>query len=304
MVDLPTTEIIEPFNIIMGWRVIIVNTHSKLSYQNNHLIFKSSTKSEMIHLSEIDLLICETTDISITTMLLKKLADENILTIFCDEKRLPSSQMLPYYGRHDSSLQLTRQISWLEDKKSDVWTDIIAQKIINQANHLSQLTFDDTASAIHVLLDALEPFDPSNREGHSARIYFNKLFGNDFTRDANNDINAGLDYGYTLLMSVFAREIVKMGCMTQLGLKHSNQFNDFNLASDIMEPFRIIVDQIVYGHRNKKFGEIRRELFEMFATKYVYGRQEMFLTNIASDYTKRVIAMMNGESDKIPVFRI
>ena len=288
----------------MGWRVIIVNTHSKLSYQNNHLIFKSSSKSEMIHLSEIDLLICETTDISITTMLLKKLADENILTIFCDEKRLPSSQMLPYYGRHDSSLQLTRQISWLEDKKSDVWTDIIAQKIINQANHLSQLTFDDTASAIHVLLDALEPFDPSNREGHSARIYFNKLFGNDFTRDANNDINAGLDYGYTLLMSVFAREIVKMGCMMQLGLKHSNQFNDFNLASDIMEPFRIIVDQIVYGHRNKKFGEIRRELFEMFATKYVYGRQEMFLTNIASDYTKRVIAMMNGDSDKIPVFRI
>ena len=288
----------------MGWRVIIVNTHSKLSYQNNHLIFKSSTKSEMIHLSEIDLLICETTDISITTMLLKKLADENILTIFCDEKRLPSSQMLPYYGRHDSSLQLTRQISWQDDKKSDVWTDIIAQKIINQANHLSQLTFDDSATAIHVLLDALEPFDPSNREGHSARIYFNKLFGNDFTRDDNNDINAGLDYGYTLLMSVFAREIVKMGCMTQLGLKHSNQFNDFNFASDIMEPFRIIVDQIVYAHRHKKFGEIRRELFEMFATKYVYDNQEMFLTNIASDYTKRVIAMMNGESDKIPVFRI
>ncbi|WP_312185490.1 type II CRISPR-associated endonuclease Cas1 [Pseudolactococcus raffinolactis] len=288
----------------MGWRVIIVNTHSKLSYQNNHLIFKSSSKSEMIHLSEIDLLICETTDISITTMLLKKLADENILTIFCDDKRLPSSQILPYYGRHDSSLQLTRQISWQDDKKSDVWTDIIAQKIINQANHLSQLTFDDSASAIHVLLDALEPFDPSNREGHSARIYFNKLFGNDFTRDANNDINAGLDYGYTLLMSVFASEIVKMGCITQLGLKHSNQFNDFNFASDIMEPFRIIVDQIVYAHRHKKFGEIRRELFEMFAIKYVYGRQEMFLTNIASDYTKRVIAMMNGESEKIPVFRI
>ena len=288
----------------MGWRVIIVNTHSKLSYQNNHLIFKSSTKSEMIHLSEIDLLICETTDISITTMLLKKLADENILTIFCDEKRLPSSQMLPYYGRHDSSLQLTRQISWQDGKKSEVWTDIIAQKIINQANHLTQLTFDDSAAAIHVLLDALQPFDPSNREGHSARIYFNKLFGNDFTRDDNNDINAGLDYGYTLLMSVFAREIVKMGCMTQLGLKHSNQFNDFNLASDIMEPFRIIVDQIVYANRHKKFGEIRRELFEMFAIKYVYGRQEMFLTNIASDYTKRVITMMNGESEKIPVFRI
>lgn len=237
-------------------------------------------------------------------MLLKKLADENILTIFCDEKRLPSSQMLPFYGRHDSSLQLARQIAWQEDKKSDIWTDIIAQKIINQANHLSHLTFDDSSLSIHRLLDTLEPFDPSNREGHAARTYFNKLFGNDFTRDDNSDINAGLDYGYTLLMSVFAREIVKMGCMTQLGLKHTNQFNDFNLASDIMEPFRILVDQIVYTHRHQKFGEIKRELFELFATKYVYGNQEMFLTNIASDYTKRVISAMNGETHSIPVFRI
>lgn len=288
----------------MGWRVIIVNTHSKLSYQNNHLIFKSSTKSEMIHLSEIDVLICETTDISITTMLLKRLADENILTIFCDDKRLPSSQLQSYYGRHDSSLQLMRQIAWKEDKKCDVWTAIIEQKMINQANHLTYLLFDDTAHAIHALLETLEPFDPTNREGHTARIYFNKLFGNDFTRDADNAINAGLDYGYTLLMSVFAREIVKSGCMSQLGLKHINQFNAFNLASDIMEPFRVIVDQIVYDNRNKKFGEIKRELFEMFASTYVYGRQEMFLTNIANDYTKRVISVMNEESTKIPVFRI
>lgn len=288
----------------MGWRVVIVNAHSKLSYQNHHLIFKSSTKSEMIHLSEIDVLICETTDISITTMLLKKIADENILTIFCDEKRLPSSQLLPFYGRHDSSLQLSRQITWQEAKKSDVWTAIIAQKIINQANHLTQLTFDKSAAALHRLLEALEPFDPSNREGHSARIYFNQLFGNDFTRDDNSDINAGLDYGYTLIMSVFAREIVKMGCLTQLGLKHANQFNDFNLASDIMEPFRIIVDQIIYEHRHLKFGEMKRELFDMFARQYVYNNQEMFLTNIASDYTKRVIAMMNGETAQMPVFRI
>ncbi|GFH39867.1 type II CRISPR-associated endonuclease Cas1 [Pseudolactococcus insecticola] len=288
----------------MGWRVIVVNTHSKLSYQNNHLMFRSSTKSEVIHLSEIDVLICETTDISITTMLLKKLADENILTIFCDDKRLPSSQMLPYYGRHDSSLQLSRQIAWQDTKKSAVWTEIIAQKIINQANHLTQLTFDASATAINNLLDTLEPFDPSNREGHAARIYFNRLFGNDFTRDDNNDINAGLDYGYTLLMSVFAREIVKSGCMTQLGLKHVNQFNDFNLASDIMEPFRILVDQIVYQHRHKHFAEIKRELFELFATTFVYDQKEMYLTNIASDYTKRVIAALNGEDTTVPVFRI
>lgn len=288
----------------MGWRTVIVNEHSKLSYKNNHLIFKSSTKSEMIHLSEIDMLLCETCDISITTMLLKRLSDENILTIFCDDKRLPSSQILPYYGRHDSSLQLSRQISWQEEVKATVWTEIIAQKIINQGNHLSQLTFDQSSLKLQRLLDDLQPFDPTNREGHAARMYFNTLFGNDFARDDSNDINAGLDYGYTLLMSIFAREIVKSGSLTQLGLKHSNQFNDFNLASDIMEPFRIIVDQIVYEHRNKKFGEIRRELFEMFAQTYVYRKKEMYLTNIASDYTKRVVSVLNGETVEIPIFRI
>lgn len=111
-----------------GWRTVVVNTHSKLSYKNNHLIFKDSYQTEMIHLSEIDILIMETTDIVLSTMLIKRLGDENILVIFCDDKRLPTAMLMPYYARHDSSLQLSRQMSWIEDVKADVWTSIIAQK--------------------------------------------------------------------------------------------------------------------------------------------------------------------------------
>ena len=77
-----------------GWRTIVVNTHSKLSYKNNHLIFRNSYKTEMIHLSEIDILLLETTDIVLTTMLVKRLVDENILVIFCDDKRLPTAFVL------------------------------------------------------------------------------------------------------------------------------------------------------------------------------------------------------------------
>ena len=54
-----------------GWRTVVVNIHSKLSYKNNHLIFRNSYKTEMIHLSEIDILLLETTDIVLTTMLVK-----------------------------------------------------------------------------------------------------------------------------------------------------------------------------------------------------------------------------------------
>ncbi|WP_179203774.1 MULTISPECIES: type II CRISPR-associated endonuclease Cas1 [Vagococcus] len=289
---------------MMGWRTLVINKHSKISYKNNHLIFKSIDQSEMIHLSEIDMLILETTDISITTMLIKRLIDENILILFCDDKRLPIGKLLPFYARHDSSLQLTKQVNWSVDRKAIVWTEIINQKIKNQSIYLAACDFNEKSQAIAKLKSELQLFDPTNREGHAARIYFNTLFGNDFTREANNDINAGLNYGYTLLLSIFSRELVLTGCMTQFGLKHANQFNDFNLASDIMEPFRPIVDNIIYTYRDTPFRTMKKRLFDIFSDTYSYNEKEMYLTNIASDYTKKVIKVLNEETEGVPEFRI
>lgn len=288
----------------MGWRTVIVNTHSKLSYKNNHLIFKDATRTEMIHLSEVDILLLETTDIVLSTMLIKRLVDENILVIFCDDKRLPTAHLMPYYARHDSSLQLSKQIDWEEAVKAEVWTHIISQKILNQSIYLSACGFIEKSQSVMNLYHSLELFDPSNREGHSARIYFNTLFGKDFNRELDNDINASLDYGYTLLLSMFAREVVLSGCMTQFGLKHANQFNQFNLASDIMEPFRPIIDQIVYENRNHSFVKIKRELFTIFSDTFQYNNKEMYLTNIVSDYTKKVIKALNNKGKGVPEFRI
>ena len=288
----------------MGWRTVVVNTHSKLSYKNNHLIFKDATRTEMIHLSEVDILLLETPEIVLSTMLIKRLVDENILVIFCDDKRLPTAHLMPYYARHDSSLQLSKQIDWEEAVKAEVWTHIISQKIINQSIYLSECGFIEKSQSVMNLYHSLELFDPSNREGHSARIYFNTLFGNDFNRELDNEINTSLDYGYTLLLSMFAREVVLSGCMTQLGLKHANQFNQFNLASDIMEPFRPIIDQIVYENRNHSFVKIKRELFTIFSDTFQYNNKEMYLTNIVSDYTKKVIKALNNKGKGVPEFRI
>lgn len=288
----------------MGWRTVVVNTHSKLSYKNNHLVFKDASRTEIIHLSEIDILLLETTDIVLTTMLVKRLIDENVLVIFCDDKRLPTAHLMPFYARHDSSLQLARQVEWSEAIKARVWTRIIAQKILNQSDFLRAHGFFEKAESIREFYDHLEVLDPSNREGHSARVYFNALFGNDFTRELDTNVNAALDYGYTLLMSMFAREIVVSGCMTQFGLKHANQFNSFNFASDIMEPFRFLIDSIVYENRNKEFKLIKRELFTIFSNTYRYRDKEMFLSNIVSDYTKKVIKSLNTDGEGVPEFRI
>ena len=288
----------------MGWRTIVVNTHSKLSYKNNHLIFKDASRTELIHLSEVDILLLETTDIVLSTMLIKRLVDENILVIFCDDKRLPTAYLMPYYGRHDSSLQLSRQIAWNEDVKAEIWTTIIAQKILNQAFYLGSCGFLEKSQSVIDLYHGLDLFDPNNREGHAARIYFNTLFGNDFNREQDSDVNAALNYGYTLILSMFAREIVLSGCMTQFGLKHANQFNQFNLASDIMEPFRPIIDRIVYENRNSSFVKIKRELFTIFSDTFHYNDKDMYLSNIISDYTKKVIQALNQPEKGVPEFRI
>lgn len=288
--------------INMGWRTVVVNTHSKLSYRNNHLIFKSSMKIEMIHLSEIDIILLETTDITLTTMLVKRLMDENILVIFCDDKRLPKARLESYSGRHDSSLQLGKQLIWNPDIKMKTWTSIIHQKIINQGLFLERIGARTKAESIFRLATELEPLDPSNREGHAARIYFGTLFGKTFTRKKDSEINGALDYGYSLVMSMFARELVVAGCMTQFGLKHANQFNEYNLASDIMEPFRPVVDEVVYEYQTESFETIKRALLNIFNEPIQYGKNQVYLTNIVSDYTKKVVRVLNCECDTIPEF--
>lgn len=288
----------------MGWRTIIVNKHSKLSYKNNHLVFKSVDQHEMIHLSEIDVLLLETADITITTMLLNRLINYNILVLFCNSERLPVAKLLPFYARHDSSLQLKKQIEWEEEIKAEVWTEIISQKILNQAKFLEEKDFLEKSGSILILHNKLEMMDTTNREGHAARIYFNTLFGNDFSRELENEVNAGLNYGYSILLSIVARELVQTGCMTQFGLKHINQFNDFNLASDLMEPFRPIIDDIIYQNRKDSFKVMKRSIFDIFINLYPYNGKQMYLTNIISDYVKKVVKELNNEGKGVPVFRI
>ena len=84
--------------------------------------------------------------------------------------------------------------------------------------------------------------DATNREGHAAKVYFNALFGMNFNRNADNAINAALNYGYSIILSAVNREVVSNGYLTQLGLFHDNMFNQFNLSCDIMEPLRILID--------------------------------------------------------------
>lgn len=117
------------------------------------------------------------------------------------------------------------------------------RKDSKQADTLDQYGKSE-AKLLRKYIEEIEYGDATNREGHAAKVYFNALFGMDFTRTEENSINAALNYGYGILLSAFNREIVMNGYITQIGLFHNNMFNQFNLGSDLMEPFRsLLIDR-------------------------------------------------------------
>ncbi|HHJ8211710.1 TPA: subtype II CRISPR-associated endonuclease Cas1, partial [Streptococcus pyogenes] len=48
----------------------------------------------------------------------------------------------------------------------------------------------------------------------------------------------------------------------------------------------------------------KRELFTLFSDTFSYNGKEMYLTNIISDYTKKVVKALNNEGKGVPEFRI
>ena len=271
----------------MSWRSVVVSSSAKLDYQMGYLVVRKDT-TQKVHLSEIGLLVIESTAVSLTGALIAELVKRKIKVIFCDEKRNPSCELLAYYGSHDTSAKIKKQIEWTSDIKMAVWTEIVSEKIRQQRDNLCYFGKDES-QLLHQYLEEIEFGDITNREGHAAKVYFNALFGKDFSRTTDCNINAALNYGYSIILSMFNREIVSNGYLTQIGLFHDNMFNSFNLASDLMEPFRIIIDRRVKEMKIDTFekSEKMRLVDTLNNEVKINGRREL-VSNAIKIYCKSV----------------
>ena len=281
----------------MSWRTVVISNVAKLDYQIGYLVVRGQ-ETTRIHLNEIKTLIIESTAVSMTAYLLSELTKNKVKVIFCDEKRNPSSELLPCYGSHDTSLKLRNQIKWDEIRKKEVWTQIVKEKILQQAALLQSLSKEEYRMLVSYA-EEMEFGDETNREGHAAKVYFNAMFGKQFTRTEECPLNAALNYGYSILLSMFNREIVSNGYLTQLGLFHENMFNPFNLASDLMEPFRPIVDELVWKMKPECFETEERDILQMVNREVsIAGRREM-LDNAVKIYCKSIFDVLEGNADAV-----
>ena len=282
----------------MSWRVVVITKRAKLDLQLGKMVVRSDETVKVV-LSEISTIIIESTAVSLTTSLIAELAKRKIKVIFCDEKRNPSCELVNYYGSHDTSNKVRRQIVWKQSTKEAVWTEIVTEKIRKQKELLEALGKEE-AVLLSSYLREIVWNDETNREGHAAKVYFNALFGMDFTRTEDNFINAALNYGYSIILSAFTREVVTNGYITQLGLFHDNMFNQFNLASDLMEPFRILVDREVTEMKLSQFEhEEKMQLVNILNKEIQIDGKTQYVNNAIKIYCKSVFDALEEDDSSL-----
>ena len=288
----------------MTWRTVVIRERAKLDYSLNFMTVRQETGVRKISLGEIYIVIVENTAVSLTAVLLNELVKNKIKVVFCDEKRNPSSELIQYYGSHDTSLKYKNQLEWSKENKEKIWTRIVYEKIFNQMQFLKKLNKEEYR-LLEQYLSELEWNDSSNREGFAAKVYFNAIYGMDFTRNKECFINVALDYGYSIILSAFNREIVASVYFTQLGLCHRNPFNKFNLSSDFMEPFRILIDEEVYNLEGTEFTkEHKNKLINILNKTVIIDDKNQTIANAIRIYCRSLFsALAENDLEYVKMYR-
>ena len=280
----------------MTWRIVHVNQSEKMHLKLDNLVVKKHGEEFVIPLSDISMIVAEGGDTIVTLRLLSALSKYNIALIVCDNEHLPTGLFHSQNGHFRAYKKLQNQIGWTQDQKDKMWQIVTYFKINNQQDVLSM--FEKNIEAIQLLADYkdhVELGDRTNREGHAAKVYFNELFGKQFTRVTQQEtdvINAGLNYGYAIMRAQMARIVSGYGLNGLLGIFHKNEYNQFNLVDDLMEPFRQIVDVWVYQNlRNQEYlkYEYRLQLTNLLNAKIKYGKEVCTVTGAMDKYVKGFI---------------
>lgn len=225
-----------------------------------------------VPLEDIAVVVLDHPQLTLTHALVADLIDRNVALVSCDSCHLPSGLMLPLDGNHVQTERFRYQLAASEPLLKNLWTQTVKAKVENQAEMLHRVGIEN--KQLLALIPQIKSGDPDNIEGRAALVYWKLSYGGSgFTRERFGvEPNAHLNYCYAVLRAIVARALVGSGLLPTLGIHHSNKYNAYCLADDIMEPYRPFCDELVYGMFCS--GEIENE--------DITSRQKAKLLSIAS----------------------
>jgi CRISPR-associated protein Cas1 len=228
----------------MAWRGLHLTQPSRLSLIDGQMTVAQPDGEARMALEDLAWVVIDTPQVTLTAALLAACMEAGVALVTTDARHTPNGLMLPLNRHHRHAEVGALQIAASTPLRKRLWQEIICAKIANQAQALARCGGDPRP--LLAMIRQVGSGDPANTEARAARHYWGRLFPS-FVRERPDDKrNMLLNYGYAVLRSALARAAVAAGLWPALGLNHASVSNAFNLADDLVEPFRPFVDLVVW----------------------------------------------------------
>ena len=289
----------------MGFRTLEISRPADIHIKEGQMEITSSDGLVTVPVEDLNLVMLHGANIRLSSMDLSILSINKVAIITLDDKYLPTAIVLPFDGHARQSQMMHAQAAVSQEQYLDLWVQIIRQKISNQAKALSILGFEG-AEDIAKYADGLNANNVDNYEALSARDYFS-FYNEGLNRRGEDPMNSRLNYGYAVIRSYIARSLVVAGFHPAFGIHHDNQLNAFNLADDLIEPYRAMVDlaaQENIGSDVELSKQERRAMALVLHNACVIGGAKVNIMTAVDNMVeslKRIILDKSDEKLELPV---
>lgn len=289
----------------MGFRTLEISQAAELHIKEGQLEVSSSDGVALIPIEDLNQIMVHGANIRLSAMDLSILSQNKVAIMTLDEKFLPTAIVLPFEGHARQSKLMHAQVNTEKKKYLDIWIQVIKQKIINLSRALSIMGLKG-AEEISKYADTVTEDNVDYNEALAAKEYF-EFYHEGLNRRTEDPINSRLNYGYAVVRSLIARSLVSTGFHPTFGIHHDSQLNAFNLADDLIEPYRAIVDLVAHeniGSNVQLSKNERRELSHVLYNACIVDGIKvdvMSAIDMMVESLKRIILENSNEILKLPL---
>jgi CRISPR-associated protein Cas1 len=285
----------------MAWRGVHLTKAARLSLADGQIVVSQSDGEARLPLEDVAWMVIDTPQAVLTTSLISACMEAGIALITTDARHTPSGVILPFHRHHRQAGIAELQVNASLPLKKRLWQAIVQSKIANQAVVLAQCSADP--QPLRTMLHLVGSGDPGNVEARAAREYWARLFPLFVRERAADKRNMLLNYGYAVVRSALARAAVASGLLPAFGLNHASAANAFNLADDLVEPFRPVVDRLVWqlSDRGRVSDgepsiEERRKLASVMLEEVWYSSESVTLLVACERTAESLVTALEGHS--------
>ena len=285
----------------MAFINVFIENSCKISIDADRLILESDSKRSVYPVSDVNCLMVDCLAVNISLYAINKLCESGATVIICDDKHLPSCIMLPFGGYYKRLSVIKHQTDFSKVKVKNLWQSIVKQKLFVQGQCLEQ-NGKEGYKYLYSLSKSVLSGDSENVEAQGAAFYFKQLFGEGFSRTDDSVVNGFLNYGYSIVRSLICRHLSARGFECSIGLFHKNQLNNYNLADDIIEPFRPIVDNFIFNVCACEIAlspALKRKIFSVVNLNVSIGGEIHSLSNAVEKVVESLLSVYLGKSEKL-----